>query len=65
VQVWSKDKYESIEHTVVVNDKKERFPIPFFLNPLDYVMVGPVPDLVNEKNPPKHREYSWGESSKA
>ena len=63
--VWSKDKYESIEHMVAVNEKKESFPIPFFLNPLDYVMVGHVPDLVNEKNPTKHREYSWGESSKA
>jgi len=61
MQVWSNDKYASVEHRVVVNDKKGRFSIPFFLNPSHYVMVGPVPDLVNEKNPPKYREYCWGE----
>jgi hypothetical protein len=23
-------------------------------------MVGPVPDFVNEKNPSRYREFSWG-----
>ena len=61
MQVWSNDKYESVEHRVVVNDKKERFSFPFFLNPSHYVMVGPVPELVNEENPPRYKEYNCGE----
>lgn len=43
-----------------MNDKKERFSIPFFLFPSHYVMMGPVPELVNEKNPPRYKEFSWG-----
>ncbi|KAL6211639.1 hypothetical protein ACLB2K_016862 [Fragaria x ananassa] len=30
VQVWSNEKYEIVEHRVVVNTEKERFSIPFF-----------------------------------
>jgi len=60
MQVWTNDKYESVEHRVVVNDKKERFSVPFFFNPSHYVMVGPVSDLVNEKNPSRYKEFSWG-----
>merc|ERR1711915_534184 len=64
MQVWSNGKYESVEHRVVVNDKKERFSIPFFLFPSHHAMIGPVPELVNEKNPSKYKEFSWGEFSK-
>jgi len=60
MQVWSNDKYQSIEHRVVVNDKKERFSVPFFLLPSHYVMVGPVPELVNAENPPRFKEFNWG-----
>lgn len=60
MQVWSNGKYESVEHRVVVNEKKERFSFPFFLIPSHYVMMGPVPELVNEKNPPRYKEFSWG-----
>jgi isopenicillin N synthase-like dioxygenase len=60
IQVWSNEKYESVEHRVVVNDKKERFSIPFFLFPSHYEMMRPVPDLVNEKNPARYKEFNWG-----
>jgi isopenicillin N synthase-like dioxygenase len=60
MQVWSNDKYESVEHRVVVNDKKERFSIPLFFNPSQHVMLGPVPELVNEENPPRYKEFNWG-----
>ena len=60
MQVWSNEKYESVEHRVVVNDKKERFSIPFFLFPSHYEMMRPVPDLVNEKNPARYKEFNWG-----
>eukprot|EP01018_Ginkgo_biloba_P002648 Gb_27205 [translate_table: standard] len=60
VQVWSNDEYESVEHRVVVNNKKQRLSIPFFFNPSHYVMVKPLDDLVSEDNPPKYKEYNWG-----
>lgn len=60
IQVWSNEKYESVEHRVVVNSTKERFSIPFFFNPANYTMVKPLDELVNEKNPAKYREYNWG-----
>ncbi|GLJ26364.1 hypothetical protein SUGI_0507890 [Cryptomeria japonica] len=60
MQVWSNDKFESVEHRVVVNDKRERFSIPFFFNPSHYVMMAPVRELLNEENPPRYKEFNWG-----
>ncbi|XP_077231015.1 feruloyl CoA ortho-hydroxylase 2-like isoform X2 [Tasmannia lanceolata] len=65
IQVWSNDKYESPEHRVVGNSERERFSIPFFLNPADYLMVKPLEELVDEQNPPKYREYNCGEYFKS
>ncbi|KAJ8763596.1 hypothetical protein K2173_002479 [Erythroxylum novogranatense] len=55
-QVWSNDRYESVEHRVVVNSKKERFSTPFFFFPSHYVNVKPV----NEQHPAKFKEINWG-----
>lgn len=60
IQVWSNDTYESVEHRVMVNSERERFSIPFFLNPSHYTMVKPLDELTNEQNPAKYRAYSWG-----
>ncbi|KAL5562513.1 hypothetical protein UlMin_032260 [Ulmus minor] len=60
-QVWSNDKYESVEHRVMVNSEKERFSIAFFLNPAHYTLVEPLEELVDDKNPPKYKGYTWGQ----
>ncbi|KAL2347853.1 hypothetical protein Fmac_001853 [Flemingia macrophylla] len=60
LQVWSNDKYESVEHRVVVNTERERLSIPFFLFPAHHVMVKPVEELVNDQNPARYREYNYG-----
>ncbi|CAN6449389.1 unnamed protein product [Victoria cruziana] len=60
VQVWSNDKYESVEHRVVVNSQSERLSIPFFFNPAHHTMVKPLEEMVNQQNPPKYKEYNWG-----
>ncbi|KAE8008955.1 hypothetical protein FH972_005413 [Carpinus fangiana] len=60
IRVWSNDKYESVDHRVMVNSKRERFSIPFFFNPAHYTLVKPLEELTNEQNPAKYREYSWG-----
>jgi len=60
LQVWSNDKYESVEHRVVVNTKKERFSIPFFFYPGHHVTVKPAEELVNKKNPARYKPYNVG-----
>lgn len=60
IQVWSNDKYESVEHRVMVNPKRERFSIPFFFNPAHYTLVEPLEELINDQNPAKYRAYNWG-----
>ncbi|KAK4477063.1 hypothetical protein RD792_016268 [Penstemon davidsonii] len=60
IQVWSNDKYESVEHRVKVNSEKERFSIPLFVNPAHYTLVEPLEELVGEQNPAKYKAYNWG-----
>lgn len=60
-QVWSNDKYESVEHRAVVNTEKDRLSIPFFFHPSRTVMVKPLEELINEQNLAKYRAYNWGE----
>ncbi|KAK6159393.1 hypothetical protein DH2020_006707 [Rehmannia glutinosa] len=60
IQVWSNDKYESVEHRVTVNSQKERFSIPFFINPSHSIWVEPLEELINDQNPGKYKGYSWG-----
>ncbi|KAH7660887.1 Ent-kaurene synthase protein [Dioscorea alata] len=60
IQVWSNDKYESVEHRVTVNSEKDRYSIPLFFNPASSTNVKPLEELVSENNPPKYHEYNWG-----
>ncbi|KAK4258728.1 hypothetical protein QN277_005143 [Acacia crassicarpa] len=60
LQVWTNDVYESVEHRVVVNSVKERYSVPFFLNPSHYTMVAPLEEMTDEPNPAKYAPYNWG-----
>ncbi|KAF4346258.1 hypothetical protein F8388_022718 [Cannabis sativa] len=60
IQVWSNERYESVEHRVMVNSERERFSIPFFLNPAHYTMVKPLEEMTDDQNPPKYKAYNWG-----
>ncbi|KAL6963947.1 hypothetical protein U1Q18_034954 [Sarracenia purpurea var. burkii] len=60
IQVWSNGRYESVEHRVIVNSKKERLSIPFFFNPDHYVMVEPLKELTTDQNPARYKAYNWG-----
>lgn len=61
VQVWSNDKYESADHRVVVNSKRERFSIPYFVMPSCDLVIKPLEELVTEENPSNYLGYNWGE----
>ncbi|KAK7834219.1 protein dmr6-like oxygenase 1, partial [Quercus suber] len=60
IQVWSNDKYKSVEHRAMVNPERERFSIPFFFNPTHYTMIKPIEEMTNEQNPAKYKAYNWG-----
>ncbi|CAA3022859.1 protein DMR6-LIKE OXYGENASE 2-like [Olea europaea var. sylvestris] len=60
IQVWSNDKYESVEHRVMVNSERERFSFPFFFCPAHSTWVEPVEELINKDNPAKYKAYNWG-----
>ncbi|XP_065857213.1 jasmonate-induced oxygenase 2-like [Euphorbia lathyris] len=60
IQVWSNERYESVEHRVKVNGEKERFSVPFFFNPSHYTMVQPLEEMTDEHNPAKYKPYNWG-----
>lgn len=49
-----------MEHRVKVNSERERFSIPFFVNPAHYTWVQPLDEIVNEENPAKYKPYNWG-----
>ncbi|KAG5526520.1 hypothetical protein RHGRI_032709 [Rhododendron griersonianum] len=59
IQVWSNDRYESVEHRVMANSEKERFSMPFFFNPDHNVMVEPLEELITEQDPAKYQAYNW------
>ena len=59
MQVWSNDKYESVEHRVMVNSEKERFSVALFLNPALYTQVKPLEEVTDKQNPAKYMPYSW------
>lgn len=62
IQVWSNDKYESVEHRVTVNSERERFSIPFFFNPGPHVNVKPLEEVTSRTaEPARYEEYNWGE----
>ncbi|XP_020217357.1 flavonol synthase/flavanone 3-hydroxylase isoform X1 [Cajanus cajan] len=60
VQVWSNDAYQSVEHRVVVNSKKERLSTPFSLQVPHFTVVEPLEEFTNAENPPKYKPYNWG-----
>ncbi|CAL4892637.1 unnamed protein product [Urochloa decumbens] len=61
IQVWSNDKYESVEHRALVNSEKERFSIPYFFNPSWSTVVEPLKEIVSKEDPSRYNGYKWGE----
>ncbi|CAK9179732.1 unnamed protein product [Ilex paraguariensis] len=60
IQVWSNDRYESVEHRALVNFEKDRISIPLFFNPAHYTIVEPLEELTDDQNLAKYKPYNWG-----
>ena len=64
VQVLTNGKYKSVEHRAVTHKEKDRLSIVTFYAPSYEIELGPMPELVDEKNPRRYRRYNHGEYSK-
>lgn len=62
VQVWSNDRYRAALHRVVVADpRRERYTMPFFLNPSYDTTYEPLPPTVTRDHPAAYRRIAWRE----
>lgn len=63
-QVLTNGRYKSVEHRAVTHKEKDRLSIVTFYAPSYDIELGPMPELMDEKNPSKFRRYNHGEYSK-
>ena len=61
VQVWSNDRYRAAPHRVLTNPARDRYSIPFFLNPSYETSYEPLPTTVSADRPPAYRRIGWRE----
>ncbi|CAN1767800.1 S-norcoclaurine synthase 1 [Linum perenne] len=55
IEIMSNGEYKSIEHRAMVNPHKERMSIGAFHSPNMKNMIGPIPELINEKKQAKYQ----------
>ncbi|KAL9241895.1 hypothetical protein vseg_015955 [Gypsophila vaccaria] len=60
LQVWSNDKYPSVEHRVILNSNKHRMSIGLLFAPSCSLDVKPLDELIDEQNCAKYEAYNWG-----
>eukprot|EP01018_Ginkgo_biloba_P004054 Gb_05000 [translate_table: standard] len=58
LQIVSNDKFKSVEHRAVTNSRSPRVSIATFFSPESdsTLKFGPIPELLNERNPAHYRE---------
>jgi len=61
VQVWSNDRYRAALHRAVTHPSKDRYSVPFFLNPSWETTYEPLTTAVTRENPPRYRRIYWRE----
>ncbi|CAL8997198.1 unnamed protein product [Prunus brigantina] len=61
MEIMSNGKYKSVLHRTTVNKDKTRISWPVFLEPPADHVIGPLPQLVNQENPPKYKTKTYGE----
>jgi isopenicillin N synthase-like dioxygenase len=64
VQVWSNDRYNAALHRVVTNPARDRYSVPFFLNPSWETTYEPLPTTVTPQRPARYRRIHWREFRK-
>jgi isopenicillin N synthase-like dioxygenase len=64
IEVLTNGRYKSVEHRAVTHKYKDRLSIVTFYAPSYEVEIGPMSELMDEKNPSNYRRYNHGEYSK-
>nr|AQR58516.1 flavonol synthase [Allium cepa] len=59
LEILSNGKYKSVLHRTTVNKEKSRMSWPVFCSPPGDTMIGPLPQLVNDENPPKFKTKKY------
>lgn len=60
-QVWSNDRYRAAPHRVLTNAARDRYSVPFFLNPSYETTYEPLPSTVTPGHPAAYRRIGWRE----
>lgn len=55
LQVLSNDRYKSVYHRAVTNEKKKRVSLAMFVGPNYDNVIGPINELIDEDHPPLYR----------
>ena len=61
VQVWSNDRYRAALHRAVTHATRERYSVPFFLNPSYETRYAPLPAAVDARRPARYEPIPWRE----
>jgi isopenicillin N synthase-like dioxygenase len=61
VQVWSNDRYRAALHRVPANPRRERYSVPFFLNPSYATTYAPLATTITAAQPARYRPIRWRE----
>ncbi|EFJ15345.1 2-oxoglutarate-iron(II)-dependent oxygenase [Selaginella moellendorffii] len=61
LEILSNGKYKSIEHRVLVQPDQTRLSIVAFCNPSRDAVIGPLPELIDEQNPPLYKSTLYQE----
>ncbi|XP_072952630.1 flavonol synthase 1 [Typha angustifolia] len=59
VEILSNGKYKSVLHRTTVNKEKVRMSWPVFCEPPNELVIGPLPQLINQENPPKYKAKKY------
>uniref|UniRef100_F6H0U0 Fe2OG dioxygenase domain-containing protein n=2 Tax=Vitis vinifera TaxID=29760 RepID=F6H0U0_VITVI len=59
LEILSNGKYKSVLHRTTVTKEITRMSWPVFLEPPSELAIGPLPKLINEKNPPKYQKKKY------
>ncbi|KAK7380789.1 hypothetical protein VNO78_33308 [Psophocarpus tetragonolobus] len=61
IQVLSNGKYKSVLHRSLVNKEQMRMSWAVFVAPPHEAVIGPLPSLINDQNPPKFSTKTYAE----
>lgn len=61
VQVWSNDRYRAALHRVVTHPERDRYSVPFFLNPSYETSYQPLTAGARDGEPALYRPIRWRE----